>query len=84
MRLSFQTRLILFCTGTFLLAVIPELVREFGQYRLLFTAGVTLLMLVVRPSGMLTHETVAAISGVFARLIERSKQKRQSAGERPQ
>ena len=67
--------------GTFLLAAVPELVREFGQFRLLFTAGATLLMLIVRPAGMVTHESVAAISHRFARLFGRGGARPRHAGE---
>ncbi len=54
--------------GTVLLASLPELVRELGQYRLLFTAAATLLLLIVRPGGLLTHESIAAISRMGCRL----------------
>jgi branched-chain amino acid transport system permease protein len=69
--------------GIFLLAVVPEMVRGFGQYRLLFTAGATLLLLVVRPSGMLTHETIAILSGGGRRLIGLFSGGKQTSRERP-
>ncbi len=44
--------------GTVLLAALPELVRGLGNYRLLFMGAVTLLLLAVRPGGLLTHENM--------------------------
>lgn len=69
--------------GIFLLGAIPELVRGFGEFRLLFTASATLLLLIVRPSGMLTHETIAALSRGAGRLIGIFSGAKQPSRERP-
>jgi len=55
--------------GMLLLAAIPELFRDLGEFRLLFTAAATLLLLVVRPPGLLTHDTIDAISRGARRLF---------------
>lgn len=47
--------------GSLLLGLAPELVRGLAQYRLLFIAGATLLVLVLRPAGLVTNETVARV-----------------------
>jgi branched-chain amino acid transport system permease protein len=57
--------------GTLLLATLPELVRGLGEYRLLFTGAATLLLLAIRPAGLVTHETMAALRRLFARLFGR-------------
>ena len=54
--------------GTVLLATMPELVRGLGNYRLLFMGAVTMLLLAVRPGGLLTHDTVRWIAGRVSRL----------------
>ena len=54
--------------GTVLLATLPELVRGLGNYRLLFMGAVTLLLLAVRPGGLLTHDNLRWMSQQFARL----------------
>lgn len=55
--------------GTALLAWIPEVTRDLGGFRLMFAAAATLLMLIWRPTGLLTHDTIAAISAAFRRLL---------------
>lgn len=55
--------------GTALLGIIPELTRDLGQFRLLISAVATLALLIWRPSGLLTHETIAAVSGSFKGLL---------------
>lgn len=63
--------------GTLLLGILPELVRDLGQFRLLITALATIVLLVVRPSGLLTHATINSIAARFrsltAGLLRRSK-----------
>ena len=67
--------------GTALLACLAEVTRDLGQFRLVFTAGATLLMLIWRPTGLLTHDTIDAISAGVKRWISlptgvsRSRQK---------
>lgn len=53
--------------GTLLLGFVPELVRGLNQYRLIFTAGATLLVLILRPSGIITHQTVRRLAGLVRR-----------------
>jgi branched-chain amino acid transport system permease protein len=62
--------------GTVLLAVLPELVRGLGEYRLLFTGAATMLLLAARPGGLLTHET-------FAWLARRARRVRCALGFGP-
>jgi branched-chain amino acid transport system permease protein len=45
--------------GLLLLGFIPEFVRELSQYRLIVMAAATLLVLILRPSGLITHGTIA-------------------------
>jgi len=45
--------------GLLLLGFIPEFVRELAQYRLIVMAAATLLVLILRPSGLITHRTIA-------------------------
>jgi branched-chain amino acid transport system permease protein len=45
--------------GLLLLGFIPEFVRELSQYRLIVMAAATLLVLILRPSGLITHATIA-------------------------
>ena len=47
--------------GILLLGYVPELIRGLAQYRLIFVAAVTLLVLILRPSGLLTHATIATM-----------------------
>jgi branched-chain amino acid transport system permease protein len=47
--------------GLLLLGFIPEFVRGLAQYRLIVTAAATLLVLIVRPSGLITHQTIASL-----------------------
>ena len=44
--------------GFLFLGFLPEVVRGLDQYRLIFTAGATLIVLCVRPSGLITHQTI--------------------------
>jgi branched-chain amino acid transport system permease protein len=53
--------------GLLLLGVIPEFVRGLAQYRLIVTAAATLLVLIVRPSGLITHHTIAMVKRGFRR-----------------
>jgi branched-chain amino acid transport system permease protein len=55
--------------GTLLLGFVPEIVRGLDQYRLIFTATATLLILILRPSGLITHTTVAAIKRGIGRMF---------------
>ena len=45
--------------GILILGCVPEMVRGLADYRLLFMAAATLCVLVVRPSGLITHEAIA-------------------------
>ncbi len=47
--------------GFLLLGFLPEVVRGLDQYRLIFTALATLVVLVIRPSGLITHDTVRRV-----------------------
>jgi branched-chain amino acid transport system permease protein len=53
--------------GSLLLGTLPEFVRGLAQYRLLFIAAATLLVLILRPSGLVTHRTIAALRQLPAR-----------------
>jgi branched-chain amino acid transport system permease protein len=53
--------------GLLLLGFIPEFVRGLAQYRLIVTAAATLLVLIVRPSGLITHQTIASLKRGFCR-----------------
>jgi branched-chain amino acid transport system permease protein len=55
--------------GLLLLGFIPEFVRELSQYRLIVMAATTLLVLILRPSGLITHQTIAWLKKSFHRLI---------------
>jgi branched-chain amino acid transport system permease protein len=44
--------------GLLVLGFIPEFVRELSQYRLIVMAAATLLVLILRPSGLITHQTI--------------------------
>lgn len=44
--------------GIVILGCVPELIRGLADYRLIFMAATTLAVLVVRPSGLITHETI--------------------------
>jgi branched-chain amino acid transport system permease protein len=55
--------------GMILLGFIPEFIRELGQYRLVFIALATLVVLILRPSGLITHSTIAAVRRCFANLV---------------
>ena len=55
--------------GLLLLGFIPEFVRELAQYRLIVMAAATLLVLILRPSGLITHQTIAWSKDGFRRLI---------------
>ncbi|MGF6916057.1 branched-chain amino acid ABC transporter permease [Paraburkholderia sp. 40] len=67
--------------GTLLLAAIPELLRELGQFRLLFTAGATLLLLIIRPGGLLTHGAIASLSSVVERVASGIYRRLHTRGE---
>jgi branched-chain amino acid transport system permease protein len=54
--------------GTILLGFIPEFVRELGQYRLVFIALATLIVLILRPSGLITHTTIATLRQYVRRM----------------
>jgi branched-chain amino acid transport system permease protein len=54
--------------GTVLLATLPELVRGLGNYRLLFMGAVTMLLLAIRPAGLITHDNIRWISGRLTHL----------------
>ena len=56
--------------GMLLLGYLPEFVRGLDQYRLIFTAAATLLVLVLRPSGLITDALVERIASVFRRRKE--------------
>lgn len=45
--------------GLLVLGFIPEFVRELSQYRMIVMAAATLLVLILRPSGLITHQTIA-------------------------
>jgi branched-chain amino acid transport system permease protein len=49
--------------GMAILGALPEIFRELGEYRLILTAAVTLVVLILRPSGLVTHEMAFAVSG---------------------
>jgi branched-chain amino acid transport system permease protein len=51
--------------GLLLLGFIPEFVRELSQYRLIVMAAATLLVLILRPSGLITHATIAWLKKCF-------------------
>jgi branched-chain amino acid transport system permease protein len=57
--------------GILTLGYVPELIRGLAQYRLIFVAGVTLCVLLLRPSGLITHATVASVKGALRRLSGR-------------
>jgi branched-chain amino acid transport system permease protein len=54
--------------GLLLLGFIPEFVRELSQYRLIVMAAATLLVLILRPSGLITHQTIAWLKTGVRRL----------------
>lgn len=45
--------------GILILGCVPEMVRGLADYRLLFMGAATLAVLAVRPSGLITHDTIA-------------------------
>ncbi|WP_127088632.1 ABC transporter permease subunit [Aquabacter cavernae] len=47
--------------GILILGCVPEMVRGLADYRLLFMGAATLAVLAVRPSGLITHATVATV-----------------------
>jgi branched-chain amino acid transport system permease protein len=47
--------------GSLALGYLPEFVRGLAQYRLIFIAAATLLILIIRPSGLITHRTIAGM-----------------------
>lgn len=51
--------------GTWILGIIPELFRGLGEYRLLLTAAATILLLVLRPGGLITDRTIERVKGLF-------------------
>ncbi|MGE4240467.1 branched-chain amino acid ABC transporter permease [Ramlibacter sp.] len=51
--------------GTVLLATLPELVRGLGNYRLLFIGAATMLLLALRPAGLVSHDNIRWIAGRF-------------------
>lgn len=51
--------------GTWLMGIIPELFRELGEYRLLLTAAATILLLVLRPGGLITNRSIDWIKAQF-------------------
>jgi branched-chain amino acid transport system permease protein len=53
--------------GLMLLGFIPEFVRELSQYRLIVMAAATLLVLILRPSGLITHGTIAWLKAFVRR-----------------
>lgn len=55
-------------TGILLLGFVPEIVRGLDQYRLIFTAVATILILVFRPSGLVTYGTINRIKSFFQRM----------------
>ena len=57
--------------GILLLGYVPELVRGLAQYRLIFMATATLLVLILRPSGLITHETIATMKRWLRRITGR-------------
>lgn len=57
--------------GILLLGYIPELIRGLAQYRLIFVAAVTLAVLLLRPSGLITHATIATVKTWAKRLTGR-------------
>jgi len=54
--------------GTLILGIVPELVRGLEQYRLIFTAAATVGVLIVRPSGLITFETISRARTSFRKL----------------
>ena len=54
--------------GSLLLGFLPEFVRGLAQYRLILVAAVTLLVLIIRPSGLITHATIATLKHWATRL----------------
>jgi branched-chain amino acid transport system permease protein len=54
--------------GLLLLGFIPEFVRELAQYRLIVMAAATLLVLILRPSGLITHHTIAWLKNSYRQL----------------
>jgi branched-chain amino acid transport system permease protein len=62
--------------GMLVLGFIPEFVRSLAQYRLIVMAAATLLVLIVRPSGLITHQTIAWLTSGF----RRSTAKRREVG----
>lgn len=57
--------------GILVLGYVPELIRGLAQYRLIFVAGVTLCVLLLRPSGLITHATIATLKDGVRRLLGR-------------
>jgi branched-chain amino acid transport system permease protein len=55
--------------GLLFLGLVPEFVRGLAQYRLIVMAAATLLVLILRPSGLITHETIAWLRNGVRRLI---------------
>ena len=58
--------------GILILGFLPEFVRGLADYRLIFMAAMTLLILIIRPSGLITYSTVAAVKGGWRRLFNRA------------
>ncbi len=55
--------------GLLILGYAPEFARSLAQYRLIATAAATLLVLILRPSGLITHETIASFKNGLRRLL---------------
>jgi branched-chain amino acid transport system permease protein len=58
--------------GTLVLGFLPEFVRGLADYRLIFMAAMTLLILIIRPSGLITHSAVAMVKVGWRRLFNRA------------
>jgi branched-chain amino acid transport system permease protein len=54
--------------GLLFLGLVPEFVRGLAQYRLIVMAAATLLVLILRPSGLITHHTIAWLKNGVLRL----------------
>ena len=57
--------------GSLALGTLPEFVRGLAQYRLIFIAAATLVVLTLRPSGLITHGTIAALKQALHRVAAR-------------
>lgn len=59
--------------GILVLGYLPEFIRGLEQYRLIFVAAVTLLVIILRPSGLITNSTIVGAKNWLHQRFARSK-----------